>query len=152
MWTRRQLFSSGIMAGVVTLLAGGKANAQANNSRRVAQRSTRTRYKPVITLNGTALASKMKNGVREFHLVAEPVDWEFAPGMKVKVWGYNGRSPGPTIRFGAAIGSRKSRVVRSICSAPFAAQAAPSDMASNSSAGRNDSLSISSLLRVDSGA
>jgi hypothetical protein len=30
-------------------------------------------------------------------LVAEPVVREFAPGMKVRLWGYNGQSPGPTI-------------------------------------------------------
>jgi FtsP/CotA-like multicopper oxidase with cupredoxin domain len=39
----------------------------------------------------------MNNGVKEFHLVAEPVVREFAPGMKVNLWGYNGQSPGPTI-------------------------------------------------------
>ncbi len=39
----------------------------------------------------------MKNGWKEFHLVAEPVVREFAPGMKVHMWGYNGSSPGPTI-------------------------------------------------------
>ncbi|MBP9826663.1 MAG: copper oxidase [Thermoanaerobaculia bacterium] len=39
----------------------------------------------------------MKDGVKEFHLVAEPVEVEFAPGMKVNAWGYNGSAPGPTI-------------------------------------------------------
>jgi FtsP/CotA-like multicopper oxidase with cupredoxin domain len=39
----------------------------------------------------------MKNGVKEFHLTAEPVMQEFAPGMSVKCWGYNGSTPGPTI-------------------------------------------------------
>jgi FtsP/CotA-like multicopper oxidase with cupredoxin domain len=39
----------------------------------------------------------MKNGVKEFHLVAEPVVREIAPGMKAHLWGYNGQSPGPTI-------------------------------------------------------
>jgi FtsP/CotA-like multicopper oxidase with cupredoxin domain len=39
----------------------------------------------------------MKNGVKEFHLTAEPVEREFAPGMTVKCWGYNGQTPGPTI-------------------------------------------------------
>ena len=39
----------------------------------------------------------MNNGVKEFHLVAEPVVREFAPGMKANLWGYNGQSPGPTI-------------------------------------------------------
>jgi FtsP/CotA-like multicopper oxidase with cupredoxin domain len=39
----------------------------------------------------------MNNGVKEFHLVAEPVVREFSPGMKANLWGYNGSSPGPTI-------------------------------------------------------
>jgi hypothetical protein len=39
----------------------------------------------------------MNNGVKEFHLVAEPVVREMAPGMKANLWGYNGQSPGPTI-------------------------------------------------------
>jgi FtsP/CotA-like multicopper oxidase with cupredoxin domain len=54
-------------------------------------------YKPVVTPNGRALPYEMKNGIKEFHLIAEPVEREFAPGMKVKCWGYNGLTPGPTI-------------------------------------------------------
>ncbi len=54
-------------------------------------------YNPVVTLNGWSLPWRMKDGVKEFHLVAEPVVRELAPGMKAKLWGYNGSSPGPTI-------------------------------------------------------
>ena len=54
-------------------------------------------YNPVATLNGWTLPWRMKDGVKEFHLVAEPVVREFAPGMKANLWGYNGSSPGPTI-------------------------------------------------------
>jgi hypothetical protein len=39
----------------------------------------------------------MESGVKVFHLVAEPVKREFAPGMVVNCWGYNGSTPGPTI-------------------------------------------------------
>jgi FtsP/CotA-like multicopper oxidase with cupredoxin domain len=39
----------------------------------------------------------MKDGVKEFRLVAEQVKREFAPGMIVNAWGYNGSTPGPTI-------------------------------------------------------
>jgi FtsP/CotA-like multicopper oxidase with cupredoxin domain len=39
----------------------------------------------------------MKNGVKEFHLVAEEVEHEFAPGSVATCWGYNGSTPGPTI-------------------------------------------------------
>jgi FtsP/CotA-like multicopper oxidase with cupredoxin domain len=54
-------------------------------------------YNPVVTLNGWSLPWRMKDGVKEFHLVAEPVVREVAPGMYAKMWGYNGQSPGPTI-------------------------------------------------------
>ena len=54
-------------------------------------------YNPVVTLNGWTLPWRMNNGVKEFHLVAEPVVRELAPGMKAHLWGYNGQSPGPTI-------------------------------------------------------
>jgi FtsP/CotA-like multicopper oxidase with cupredoxin domain len=39
----------------------------------------------------------MVDGVKEYHLIAEPVKREFAPGMIVNCWGYNGQAPGPTI-------------------------------------------------------
>ncbi len=54
-------------------------------------------YNPVVTLNGWTLPWRMNNGVKEFHLVAEPCVREIALGMKANLWGYNGQSPGPTI-------------------------------------------------------
>jgi manganese oxidase len=54
-------------------------------------------YQPVVTLNGWTLPCRMNGDWKEFHLVAEPVEREFAPGMTVHLWGYNGQSPGPTI-------------------------------------------------------
>ncbi len=54
-------------------------------------------YNPVVTLNGWTLPFRMNNGVKEFHLVAEPVEREMAEGMTAYLWGYNGQSPGPTI-------------------------------------------------------
>lgn len=54
-------------------------------------------YVPVVTPGGHSLPYVMKDGVKEFHLVAEPVRVEFAPGMVVNAWGYNGSTPGPTI-------------------------------------------------------
>lgn len=55
------------------------------------------RYNPVVTPNGSTLPWKMEDGFKAFHLVAEPVEREFAPGLVVNCWGYNGQSPGPTI-------------------------------------------------------
>ncbi len=54
-------------------------------------------YQPVVTLNGWTLPWRMNGDWKEFHLVAEPVVREIAPGMKAHLWGYNGQSPGPTI-------------------------------------------------------
>ncbi|CAB5711741.1 Multicopper oxidase mco [Delftia tsuruhatensis] len=54
-------------------------------------------YQPVVTLNGWTAPWRMNAGVKEFHLVAEPVVREVAPGFFVNMWGYNGQSPGPTI-------------------------------------------------------
>jgi manganese oxidase len=54
-------------------------------------------YNPVVTLNGWTAPWRMNAGVKEFHLVAEPVEREIAPGMVARLWGYNGQSPGPTI-------------------------------------------------------
>ncbi len=54
-------------------------------------------YHPVVTLNGWSLPWRMNNGWKEFHLTAEAVEREIAPGMVARLWGYNGQSPGPTI-------------------------------------------------------
>ena len=60
-------------------------------------------YKPVITPNGETLPWKMVDGVKVFHLIAEPVMHEFSPAMEehpslvAECWGYNGRVHGPTI-------------------------------------------------------
>ena len=96
MITRRKFFSG------AAALAGGSAllNRIACGADMVAAQSSPApdgNYTPVITPNGTTLPWKMVDGVKEFRLVAEPVKREFAPGMTVNCWGYNGQTPGPTI-------------------------------------------------------
>lgn len=54
-------------------------------------------YRPVTMPNGETLPYVMDKGVKVFHLIAEPVKQEFAKGLTVNCWGYNGRSPGPMI-------------------------------------------------------
>jgi FtsP/CotA-like multicopper oxidase with cupredoxin domain len=54
-------------------------------------------YTPVTTPNGSTLPFEMDGGVKVFRLTAEPIQREFAPGMIVDCWGYNGQTPGPTI-------------------------------------------------------
>ena len=54
-------------------------------------------FMPVITPNGSTLSWTMVDGFKEFRLIVEEIEWEIAPGMVIKAWGYNGRTPGPTI-------------------------------------------------------
>jgi hypothetical protein len=67
-------------------------------------------YKPVITPNAMTLPWKMVDGVKVFHLIAEPVLHEFIPALEghsnlvAECWGYNGRVHGPT--FEAVEGDR----------------------------------------------
>ncbi len=56
-----------------------------------------TDYRPVVTPNGSTLPFKVVDGVKVFHLVAEEVRHEFAPGLVGRCWGYNGQVHGPTI-------------------------------------------------------
>jgi manganese oxidase len=54
-------------------------------------------YTPVITPNGTTLPHQVVDSVKIFHLIAEEVDHEFAPGLRAHCWGFNGQVHGPTI-------------------------------------------------------
>jgi FtsP/CotA-like multicopper oxidase with cupredoxin domain len=107
MSSRREFFKlAGIAGGAVSALAVGK-HALAGLPEPVIQTKPDTMpplmpntgrpYNPVVTLNGWTLPWRMNQGVKEFHLVAEPVVREMAPGFKAHLWGYNGQSPGPTI-------------------------------------------------------
>ena len=44
------------------------------------------------------LPFRLDNGVKEFHLIAEPVKQEVIPGRVLNLWGFNGSAPGPTIQ------------------------------------------------------
>ena len=54
-------------------------------------------YTPVVVPNGWTLPFQIMDGVKVFHLVAEEVEHEFAPGLKATCWGYNGSVHGPVI-------------------------------------------------------
>src|SRR5262249_40172328 len=43
------------------------------------------------------LPFNLVDGVKEFHLIAQPVETELIPGKTIKAWDYNGSMPGPTI-------------------------------------------------------
>jgi FtsP/CotA-like multicopper oxidase with cupredoxin domain len=97
--SRRSFFWStltGLTSGLGSALIGRQALAQTPAAPPTAAPSAKG-YVPVRTLNGVTLPYVMKDGVKEFHLTAEEIEHEFAPGMTAKCWGYNGRTPGPTI-------------------------------------------------------
>lgn len=54
-------------------------------------------YTPVVAPNNFTLAFRLVDGVKVFHLVAEPVTIQMSPGLEVDAWGYNGNTPGPVI-------------------------------------------------------
>ena len=54
-------------------------------------------YMPVVTPNGGPLPVKVVDGVKVFHLVAEEIEHEFAPGLVATCWGYSGRVNATTI-------------------------------------------------------
>lgn len=93
--SRRGLFAAASTAALAPALAAAQTAPQSSAAAR--PRGPRGPYRPVRTLNGWTLPYKLKNGVKEFHLVAEEFEHEFAPGCRAKVWGYNGSTPGPTI-------------------------------------------------------
>lgn len=96
-----KLAGAGIVASTVSKVAMAAlpeiVSVESANTQTPLQPNTGRPYNPVVTLNGWSLPWRMKNGVKEFHLVAEPVVREIALGMKAHLWGYNGQSPGPTI-------------------------------------------------------
>ena len=107
MTSRRRFFEMASLAGGAVAATTVAKSALAALPEPVIETTAMTRpplqpqtgrpYRPVVTLNGWTLPWRMNRGVKEFHLVAEPVQREFAPGFKANLWGYNGQSPGPTI-------------------------------------------------------
>lgn len=53
---------------------------------------------PVVTPDIGDLPFAAENGVKTFHLVAEPVKQTLVPGRTLDLWGFNGSAPGPTIQ------------------------------------------------------
>jgi FtsP/CotA-like multicopper oxidase with cupredoxin domain len=111
--SRRDLLWTGAALGGAAL-AGGGAHAQEHQHGTEPQHAPpdtppRARKGPrpvpagwseggsVVTPNGSRLPWKVVDGVKVFHLVAEPVDHELVSGLAIEAWGYNGRTPGPTI-------------------------------------------------------
>jgi FtsP/CotA-like multicopper oxidase with cupredoxin domain len=102
MISRRKLLASlGLAgAGLGTLLNPRRARAAGDANDGIVHtpgKRTAQGYVPVRTPPVRTLPYRLKDGIKEFHLVAEEFEHEFAPGCKARCWGYNGSTPGPTI-------------------------------------------------------
>ena len=92
--SRRQVLGTGAVSLAASALSATlSARAAAADAPEQATRE----YRPVVVPNGATLPWKIVDGVKVFHLVAEEVEHEFAPGLKARCWGYNGHVHGPTI-------------------------------------------------------
>lgn len=91
--SRRDLLLGSAAAATARALQPIAAEAE----RLEAAHRTREGNRSVITPNGRSLQWRLVEGVKVFHLVAEPIRHEIAPGLVIDAWGYNGSTPGPTI-------------------------------------------------------
>src|SRR3989304_1187382 len=84
--SRRQFLSGAALAGTTLATA---------ESVRAARRAS-----PLlgVTPDLPSLPHTLENGVKVFHLTAEPVKRRIVPFKTMDVWGYNGTSPGPAIQ------------------------------------------------------
>ena len=103
--TRRTLLGSGLAAGAT--LAGNRAAAQpapaattpppAPAPAPAAPPRPGTAGHRLVVPNGSLLPWTLRADVKVYHLRAEPVAHQIAPGLEVAAWGYNGATPGPVI-------------------------------------------------------
>lgn len=102
MYSRRSFLAAGVATGAAALIV---RKARADEAPPIIRpipgdpmpQKSSDGVTSVVTPNGTTMPFRVADGVKEFHIVAEPVEREFAEGMTVKCWGYNGQTPGPTI-------------------------------------------------------
>jgi FtsP/CotA-like multicopper oxidase with cupredoxin domain len=101
MVTRRRVLMTGASAFAGALLARG-AHAEDPHAGHGAHGGVPPAHgtspgSPLVVPNGSVLPWKLVDGVKVYHLTAQPVVREFAPGLTVDCWGYNGSTPGPVI-------------------------------------------------------
>ena len=103
MANRRSFLQSalGITAGLFTtdkLLAATPQGQAEQLKKRRTKSSGPTFNAPVVTPDVGDLPFTMDGHVKVFHLIAQVVEQQIAPGKKIHVWGFNGSAPGPTIQ------------------------------------------------------
>jgi FtsP/CotA-like multicopper oxidase with cupredoxin domain len=85
MSNRRKFFRNALAWGT-TMMAAPKLNSAEGSP-------------PMVqTPDVPNLSHTMDNGVKVFHLIAEPVTRKISPFKTIMAWGYNGSVPGPTIQ------------------------------------------------------
>ena len=98
--------SAPALAAGAALVAKRHAHAQPAHRRSQPHRRRRHRAagarpaRRVVVPNGSLLPWTIRGGVKIFHLRAEPVKHQIAPGLEIEAWGYNGSTPGPRDRGG----------------------------------------------------
>jgi FtsP/CotA-like multicopper oxidase with cupredoxin domain len=100
MVSRRDFMTGSAMAGGAFLASRStyaQAQSQAGGGTAPPVAPNGDEYLPVVAPNGVSLPYRTVDGAKVFHLTAEPIQHEFAPGLTGTCWGYNGRTPGPTI-------------------------------------------------------
>ena len=95
--SRRRVLTTGAVSLAASAFASAVTGSASAADAPAADLSPGRDYQPVIVPNGAKLPWKLLNGVKVFHLVAEEVEHEYAPGMKAHCWGYNGHVHGPLI-------------------------------------------------------
>jgi hypothetical protein len=97
---RRSFFRSilGVGAGAAVLAQTARAQQVDSTDPVAMQPPTAGRPVPVLTPDIADLPFTVDNGVKVFHLVAEPVKQTVIPGRTFDLWGFNGSAPGPTIQ------------------------------------------------------
>jgi FtsP/CotA-like multicopper oxidase with cupredoxin domain len=101
--SRRSLLRAGAGAAAIgAILATGSRRAAAattlaENEEDLPPGVAGRDYRPVITPDSVTLPHRVVDGVKVFHLIAQPVLHRFAAGLEAECFGFNGRVHGPTI-------------------------------------------------------
>ncbi|MEO6119140.1 MAG: multicopper oxidase domain-containing protein [Terriglobales bacterium] len=90
--------SAGMIAASPALLHAQHEQHSPQAAPRAVPKATTGTLPSVQTPDVPHLPFKLDNGVKVFHLIAEPVKQTIFPGRTLDVWGYNGSAPGPTIQ------------------------------------------------------
>jgi manganese oxidase len=100
----RRSFLQQVMAIGASALGAPRLVAQSSSSK--ASPAKRNHLSPEVKAGNVPVQSPdvsdltftVDNGIKVFHLVAEPVKQQIAPNKTLILWGFNGSAPGPTIQ------------------------------------------------------